>query len=103
MQKTMTARHCDLAEAYKEHADREIDRLNRYSDNIISADLIVSQEKYRYLVELNVHVGGHILTSREEDTEAYTALDQAVDKMATQLKKHNGKLHDHRVRRQKEV
>ncbi len=103
MQKTMTARHCDLADPYKEHADREMDRLNRYGDNIISADLIVSLEKYRFMVELNVHVGGQILTSREEDAEAYTALDQAVNKMETQLKKRNGKLHDHRVRRQKEV
>ena len=99
MQKTMTARHCELADAYKQHADREMDRLNRYSDNILSADLIVSQEKYRYMVELNVHVGGQILTSKEEDAEAYTALDHAVNKMESQLKKHNGKLHDHRVRR----
>lgn len=99
MQKTMTARHCELAEAYKQHADREMDRLNRYSDNILSADLVISQEKYRYMVELNVHVGGHILTSREEDAEAYTALDQAVNKMESQLKKYNGKLHDHRARR----
>ncbi|MXY98433.1 MAG: ribosome-associated translation inhibitor RaiA [Gemmatimonadetes bacterium] len=99
MQKSMTARHCELAEAYKEHADREIDRLNRYSDNILSADLIVSQEKYRFMVELNVHVEGHVLTSKEENAEAYTALDQAVNKMESQLKKHNGKLHDHRNRR----
>ena len=99
MQKSMTARHCELADAYKEHADREIDRLNRYSDNILSADLIVSQEKYRYMVELNVHVGGHVLTSKEENAEAYTALDQAVNKMESQLKKYNGKLHDHRTRR----
>lgn len=99
MQKSMTVRHCELAEDYKQHADREINRLNRYSDNILSADLIVSQEKYRYLVELNVHVGGHILTSKEESAEAYTALDQAVNKMESQLKKHNGKLHDHRIRR----
>ena len=47
MQKSMTARHCELAEAYKQHADKEIDRLTRYSDNILSADLIVSLEKYR--------------------------------------------------------
>ncbi len=99
MQKTMTARHCDLADAYKQHADREMDRLNRYSDNILSADLIVSQEKYRYLVELNVHVGRHVLTSREEHAEAYAALGQVVSKMESQLKKHNDKLHDHRVRR----
>ena len=52
------------------------------------------------MVELNVHVGGHILTSKEEDAEAYAALDQVVNKMESQLKKHNGKLHDHRIRRQ---
>ena len=100
MQITMTARHCDLTKASKEHAEQEIGRLNRYSDHILSADLIVSQEKYRFTTELVVHVEGVILNSKEEDTEMYAALDQTMQKMERQLKKHNDKLHDHRVKKQ---
>lgn len=100
MQLTMTARHCELSEAQKEHATQEINRLSRYSDHILSADLIVTREKYRFTSELVVHVEGVMLASKEEDTEMYAALDQAIQKMTRQLKKHNGKLHDHRVKKQ---
>ena len=100
MQITMTARHCDLTEAHKEHAEQEIGRLGRYSDHILRADLIVSQEKYRFTTELIVHVEGVMLTSKEEEADMYAALGQAIQKMERQLKKHNGKLHDYRIKKQ---
>jgi putative sigma-54 modulation protein len=99
MQITITARHCELDEAYKHHAEQEILRLTRYIDQILNAGLIIVQEKYRYTAELNIHIDGATLTSKEEDPEMYVALDKAAAKMERQLKKFNAKLHDHRVRR----
>jgi len=100
MQITMTARHCDLTEAHKEHAEQEIGHLDRYSDHILGTDLIVSQEKYRFTAELIVHVEGGTLTSKEEEADMYAALGQAIQKMERQLKKHNSKLHDYRIKKQ---
>ena len=100
MQIRMTARHCNLTEAHKEHAEQEIGHLDRYSDHILSTDLIVSKEKYRFTAELIVHVEGGTLTSKEEEADTYAALGQAIQKMERQLKKHNSKLHDYRIKKQ---
>lgn len=100
MQINITARHFELAEAHKDHAERAIKRLTRYYDNIISASLILTLEKYRYNGELNIQVDGATLTSKEEAAELYPAIDLAAGKMERQLKKYNSKLHNHRIKRE---
>ena len=100
MQINITARHFELAEAHKNHAEEAIKRLTRYFDHIIGAKLILTLEKYRYNAELNMQVDGAVLTSKEEAAELYPAIDQAAGKMERQLKKYNSKLHNHRVKRE---
>ena len=99
MQITMTARHGDFTEAYKEHAEQEIGHLDRYSDHILRTDLIVSQNKYRFTAEQIMDVEGGMLTSKEE-ADTCAALGQAIQKMERQLKKHNSKLHDYCIKKQ---
>ena len=41
-----------------------------------------------------------MLTSKEEEADTYAALGQAIQKMERQLKKHNSKLHDYRIKKQ---
>lgn len=103
MQINITARHFELAETHRSHADQVIKKLNRYLDHIINADLILTLEKYRYTAELNIQVDGALLTSKEEAAELYLALDQAAEKMERQLKKHKEKLRDHRVKREEKT
>lgn len=99
MQITITARHFDMAEAHKNHAEQELRKLNRYFDQIISADLTLTHEKYRYLAELNIQVDGAVLTSKEEAPEIKAAIDLTAVKMERQLKKHKEKIQDHRIKR----
>ncbi|MBI4553113.1 MAG: ribosome-associated translation inhibitor RaiA [Candidatus Latescibacteria bacterium] len=99
MQITITARHFDLADAHKHHAEQEIKRLGRYFDHILSTDLTLIHEKYRYTVEMTMQVDGAVLTSKEEAADVYAAIDQAAVKMERQLKKYKDKLQNHRVKR----
>lgn len=96
---TITARHFDLVDAHKHHAERAIQRLSRYFDHIINTDLILTHEKYRYTAELMMQVYGTVLTSKEEAGEVAAAIDQAAEKMERQLKKYKAKLQSHRMKR----
>src|SRR5438067_13879522 len=64
-----------------------LERLERYARDIHEAHLVVTLEKYRFLVEVTLRVNHHELVSREESTDARTALDQTVDRVETQLRK----------------
>ena len=97
MQITITARHCEVSERLKAHAEQGINRLERYFDHIISADLRLTQEKSRYTAELNLHVLGTVLSSKEEDMDMQIVVDQVIEKVERQVKKYKEKLQDHRA------
>ncbi|HET7226129.1 MAG TPA: ribosome-associated translation inhibitor RaiA [Candidatus Eisenbacteria bacterium] len=87
MQITTTARHCDLDLNLKRHARTRLERLERYARDIQEAHLIVTLEKYRHLAEVTVRVNHHELASRQESSDARTAVDLALDGIEAQLRK----------------
>ena len=92
MLKKITARRFELTPELKERADKELESLTRFFDNIISAELEMEIEKHRKLAELKVKVYNTVLTATGETQDMYMSIDQAVDKIKSQLKKHKGKL-----------
>jgi ribosome hibernation promoting factor len=87
MQITTTARHCELDSSLKTYARTRLERLERYARDIHEAHLVVTLEKYRFLVEITLRVNHHELVSREESNDARTAIDQTVDRVESQLRK----------------
>ena len=96
MLKKITARHFDLTEEMKAKAEEEMDGLTRYFDNIVSAEMVLDAERHRRIAELKVNVYNQMLAGTGETDDMYAAIDQAVDKVVTQLKKYKGKLKDRR-------
>jgi putative sigma-54 modulation protein len=92
MHKKITARRFELTPELKERADKELDSLTRFFDNIISAELEMEIERHRKLAELKVKVYNTVLTATGETEDMFMSIDQAVDKIKSQLKKHKGKL-----------
>lgn len=92
MQKTITARHFDLTEEVRSHAEAEMDTLTRYFENIISAELVLDTERHRRKAELKVKVYKEVLAGTSETDDMYSSIAAAVDKVKGQLKKYKGKL-----------
>jgi putative sigma-54 modulation protein len=96
MQKIITARHFDLTPEMRERAESDMDNLSRYFDNIISAELVLDQERHRRKAELKVKVSNSSITGTSETDDMYASINEAVDKVKAQLKKYKGKLKDKR-------
>lgn len=96
MLKTITARHFDLSSEMKKKAEAEIDGLNKFYDNIISADLILDSEKHRKKAELKIRVYNQTLAATADTDDIYSSIDAVVEKIKGQLKKYKGKLKDKR-------
>lgn len=94
MQKMITARHFDLTAEIKERAEKEMDGLSKYFDNIISTEMILDTERHRRIAEVKVSVYNHVITGTGETDDVYTAMALAIDKAKVQLKKYKGKLRD---------
>jgi len=96
MQISTTARHCELAPAVKEFAERRIERFQRLARDIREAHLIVTAEKYRHTAEITVKLAHHELVSREESNDAHAAIDGAAAQLEEQLRRYKERRLDQR-------
>ena len=89
----MTGRHMSVTPALEEHATKRLEKLERYFDHIIDAHVVTSILRNWHIVEITLSANGVILRAEERTGDMYQSIDEAVDKLERQLKRHKGKLH----------
>lgn len=85
--------HTDL----KEQAQKKLEKLSRYFENIIDAVVEFSNEKNQMTgngkkVEITLHPSGSIIRAEERTFDFKVGLDEAVTKLERQLKKYKEKI-----------
>ena len=93
MRLDITGRHVDLTPDIRELIDKRLVRLGRLlNDSAISAQVILTKEKYRHRTEIVVHArGDRTLRGRGEGTGWPAALRQSSEKIEQQAQKVKGK------------
>ena len=94
---TITCRHDDLSEIYKESIRDRLQKLSRFHSHIVNASVMSDKQNSGYKVEISLHVPGSVITAVNEDYNQKKALDSAYDKVKSQLKKLKSKIVDHRT------
>lgn len=89
-----TARHFDLTPAIREHGEKRLQKLTRYSDRITKTNVVLIREKHRQIAEITLHVNGSDLVSREESNDLFLSIDRAVENLERQIKRHKERLVD---------
>ncbi len=90
----ITARHFKAHETLRSYAFDSLNKLEKFYDGILSADLILSYEKSKNSLkaaELVVKVQGSVLKSLEKTDEYTKSIDLAVSKVERQLQKYKSK------------
>ena len=95
MQINVTGHHLDLTPALRTYVEGKFGRLERHSDSLISAHVILSVEKERHKAEATVQVTRGSLFADSEHDDMYAAIDGLIDKLDRQIKKHKEKLTEH--------
>ena len=88
----VTGRRYEVEDKIKSRAISEIEKLEKFFDNIISANLVLSQDAFRCEGELTMTVSKSKLVSKASTEDMFATIEMVTDKMAAQLKKHKGKL-----------
>jgi ribosomal subunit interface protein len=93
---TLTARHFKAHDTLKEFAEAEVEKITKFYDGIIKSEVILSFDKpanslknAEVIVKTNNH---HIFTAKEQSDDFKVSIEQAVVKVAAQLKKFKDKL-----------
>ena len=95
MKISVTFRNADEAEDWQRgYAEEKLKKLKKYIDDPVDARVILSVEKFRNTAEINLSSNGLSVNGKEEEKEMHMAIDNAIEKIERQLKKHKERIRD---------
>ncbi len=95
----LIGRNIDITDAMRQYAEDKLQKLDRFSDQIVDARVVMSYDGNASggasgnpaKVEVQVNVHGGIVRAEERGQDSYAAIDLVVDKLERQLKKFKGR------------
>ena len=103
MNLTISGHHLEVTPALRGYVTQKLDRIMRHFDQVVDVRVLLSVEKKkekeeRQRAECNIHVKGNDLFAESASQDLYAAVDDLVDKLDRQVRKHKEKLTDPHVR-----
>ena len=96
MQITTTFRHLDSSDALKSYAEEKLERIKKYIDEPIVAQVFMNVEKIRHYADVTITAKGITIKASEETNDMYAAIDAVVDKIERQLRRYKERIKDHK-------
>ena len=95
MRINLTGHHMDITDSLRNFVESKFERLERHFDNMTNIHVILAVEKDRQKAEATIKVNRGRLFAEAKHEDMYAAIDDLVDKLDRQVKKHKEKLTDH--------
>ncbi len=92
MNTEITTRHCNLPDSVKDRAEARLNKLQRYFDRILDARIVLNLERNRYHAEAILSANGTPLTSHAVADNEHVAIEQVIDKLEVQVRRHKDRL-----------
>ncbi len=91
MRVTFTARHFKTSDRLRDHAENEVQRLEKYYDGIFEVEIILDYVKQQQVAEIVTKVFGTKFAVVEKSEDMYKSIVLAVDKLERKIIKHKEK------------
>jgi putative sigma-54 modulation protein len=92
MKISVTFRNTEGEDWQNTYVEERLTKLKKYIDHPVDAHVILSVEKFRNTAEIHLMANGLNINSKEQDKDMHLAIDNAIDKIERQLKKHKEKI-----------
>ncbi|HIJ80685.1 MAG TPA: ribosome-associated translation inhibitor RaiA [Desulfuromonadales bacterium] len=97
MHVTTTFRHMEQSDALKAYAEEKLERVKKYIDSPINAQVYFTVEKkIRHIVEIVISGKGVSSKASEATNDMYAAVDAVIDKIERQLVRYKEKIKAHK-------
>lgn len=96
MRVEITSRGHSLTDFLKEYVEKRMSRLEKYLQGDGEAHVVLERESNLQIVEITLHAMHKTMHAREEHEEVRDCIDNAVNKIEAQIRKHKEKLTERR-------
>ena len=76
----------------RDEIEKKLSRLDKYFPNDPKANIIVSEKKGTYTIEITVSIDGTYIRVEVKDRDARNGVDEAIEKLERQIRRHKEKL-----------
>ena len=93
MDVVVSSRHCEVSDRFREHVEEKLSRLEKHNHRIIRVDVLLEKEarprepERTVRVELTAKSKGPVVRAEAAAEDKMAALDLALDKMASQMRR----------------
>jgi putative sigma-54 modulation protein len=96
MNLNLTGNHLPITPAIRDYVVAKLERVTRHFDHVIDVNVVMSVDKLRHKVEVNLHARGKDIHVEAVEPDMYAAIDAMADKLDRQVVWHKEKLAVHR-------
>ncbi len=98
MQVIITGKNVDLTDALKSYVEKKVRRLEKYLEEPITVQVVLSSEKFRRIADVTISSKEGTFHGSEESHDMYTSIDKVVDTMEITLRRRKEKIKETRHR-----
>ena len=103
MQLKVTFKNTDVKDDVRQHAEEKLEKITKFMQSPVQVNFIFHKDKLEHTAELTVSGDGAHLTAYVSAGDFFSAIDDSIDKMVTQLKKHKEKMKDRKGSKKPEL
>lgn len=92
MRTKVSGKNIDITNALKDRVEKKLSKFEKYFSPDTEAQATLSVEKNRHIIEVTIPFNGVILRGEEATGDMYTSIDNVVDKLESQMRRHKTKL-----------
>ncbi|MEO8338935.1 MAG: ribosome-associated translation inhibitor RaiA [Nitrospirota bacterium] len=92
----ITGRHLVITSALRQHIESRFERLVRYEVKMGHLEVILGVSKLQHSAEVVCTMQGRRIQAKASTQEMYATIDQLVNRLATQIRKHKERQADHK-------
>ena len=92
----ITGRHLIITPALRQHIESRFERLVRYEVTLSHLEVILGVSKLQHSAEVVCTMQGRRIQAKASTREMYATIDQLVDRLGAQIRKHKERQADHK-------
>ncbi len=85
MRLSVKGRNLEITEPLRRYAEEKVQRLTKYLEHIVTANVVLAVEKHRQIAEVTLRVRDLTIRAEESTADLYSAIDLVTEKLERQI------------------
>jgi putative sigma-54 modulation protein len=87
----LTALNIDVTDDLRNHVEKKLGKIEKYFDRSASAQVVLSSERERQIVEITLPLEGLVVRGQEATSDIYASVNLAVDKIERRIERYRAR------------